>query len=91
MKIEIKGAIFLQKYDWQDEAQYVFREYDSDSEDRIKVCDHSFTVDVPEKFDPKPALIKVLRGQQDALRAKSEQMITRIEEKIQSLLCIEAK
>lgn len=41
--------------------------------------------------DMRPQFVGALREEQQKIRAESERQVTRIEERIQSLLCIESK
>ena len=51
----------------------------------------SVDYDLPDNFNYTQAEIDVLRKEQKRIQAEAQNNITRIEEKIQSLLCIEHK
>ena len=51
----------------------------------------SVDYDLPDNFNYTQAEIDVLRKEQKRIHAEAQNKITRIEEKIQSLLCIEHK
>ena len=51
----------------------------------------SVDYDLPDNFNFTQAEIDVLRKEQKRIQAEAQNNITRIEEKIQSLLCIEHK
>ena len=51
----------------------------------------SVDFDLPDNFSFTQAEIDVLRKEQKHIQAEAQNKITRIEEKIQSLLCIEHK
>ena len=51
----------------------------------------SVDFDLPDNFSFTQAEIDVLRKEQKRIQAEAQNKITRIEEKIQSLLCIEHK
>ena len=51
----------------------------------------SVNYDLPDNFNYTQAEIDVLRKEQKRIQAEAQNKITRIEEKIQSLLCIEHK
>lgn len=51
MKIVIEGLIVRQQYSWSDYPTYSFYPGSSDwkdDEDRIKICDHTIEVEVPD-------------------------------------------
>ena len=94
MQVEIKGFIFLcsGKYD----IKPTYRFYESDMsksypEEYVRVCEHTLTAEVPDDFDPKPQLVAGLRAQQVKVRADAQVEINRLEERVQSLLCLEHK
>ena len=51
----------------------------------------SVDFDLPDNFSFTQAEIDVLRKEQKRIQAEAQNKVTRIEEKIQSLLCIEHK
>lgn len=90
MKVTIKGAIYAVKYDWSDTTFYMFKDYDPASNEYVKVCDHEFTVDIPDDFDMRPGLVANLEKEKRELRAAFQARVTDIDAQIQSLLAIEA-
>jgi hypothetical protein len=47
--------------------------------------------DIPDDFDPRPAMISGLREQKQKVIADAQLEAMKIEERIQKLLCIEHK
>ena len=54
-----------------------------------KIFDVEF--DIPDGFNVNVELVKTLRKQQKAIQADAQMKFTQLEERIQSLLCIEHK
>jgi hypothetical protein len=59
------------------------------SPDTVVVREHSFEVDVDDKFDPRPGLVANLEEQKRLARAEFAKKVKEIDEQIQSLLAIE--
>ena len=72
-----------------------FKAYGSDMSQYGYICvcnfPQSVEFDLPEGFSYTVEEIKALQAQKKAVQAKANQEIVRIEERIQSLLCIEHK
>lgn len=96
MQVEIKGFIFAGPDIYGDISKPAFGFYDwdlskSDSfKDRVKVCEHTVVVDVPDNFDPRPGLIANLERERERAKAEFAKRVTEIDAQIQSLLAIEA-
>jgi hypothetical protein len=91
MKVKIEGHIQLVSYSWKKEPHYDFCSSGFENEERVNVIPHTIEIDVPDRFDPKPALVKVLQEKQRKLRAEAEREISLLDERIQNLLCLENK
>ena len=80
--------------------------YDGEPEFRVHLCDMSGSTgfgvlvtqkaidvefDVPMNFNPSVEMVNLLRKEQKAIQAEAQMQVTRLEERIQSLLCIEHK
>jgi len=59
------------------------------SPDVVAICEHSFEVDVPDSFDPRPGLVANLEEHKRQVRAEFAAKVKEIDEQIQSLLAIE--
>ncbi len=93
----IKGAIFAQKYDWQDEYEYSFIVCkDSDfsyyaKHGYIFVQEHEIAFEEPAKDTMLLNRLKSLETKKNMLMADHNVALNKIEEDIQSLLCLEYK
>ncbi|CDY79427.1 hypothetical protein BGLT_02208 [Caballeronia glathei] len=89
--ITIKGAIFALQHRWERAPSYTFYSFDASDEHTVKVCDHEFTVEIPDDFDLRPGLVANLEREKEKLRAAFTARVTEINGQIQSLLAIENK
>jgi len=91
-KIQITTLLHMQAPAYG-ETEPTFRLYPFDMSRHgcALIGERTVEVDVPEEFDPKPALINALREEQAEIRAEAQGKVNRIEERIQSLLCLENK
>lgn len=93
MQIEIKGFIMFGNYEhearWGEKPYFKFSEY-SDHENFVVVREHSFTVEVPDEFDPRPQMVEKLEAEKKKVMAEFHARVTQINAQIQSLLAIEA-
>lgn len=77
---------------WEDHERIDFQTYDPrdiDHSTAVFVSEHSFEVEVPDDFDPRPQQIQALEKKRDAVRDEMSARITEINQQIQSLLAIE--
>lgn len=92
MKHVITGYITSTQYSLNSEKQIDFRSYKPTAEyspNTVVVREHSIEVDVPDDFDPRPAMIASLEEQKQIARAKFAEEVRTIDARIQSLLAIE--
>jgi hypothetical protein len=95
MKQTIKGWVYAEPDTFAEDTNafhFGFMMYEPDPtiwKDRITVCEHSFDVDVPDNFDPRPGMVASLEAQKAKVRAELAARIKEIDDRIQSLLAIE--
>ncbi len=92
MKHLIRGYIVCKKSPWDTVAEYSFQTFDVHPEyqgDTVVVREHSFEVDVPDDFDPRPGMIEQLREKEAKARADFQKTITDIHRQISELQAIE--
>ncbi|MDR6393486.1 hypothetical protein [Paraburkholderia phenoliruptrix] len=91
MKVEIKGFILFGRHEWEccTPPYYKFYNYD-ETEGFVKVQEHSFEVEVPAHFDPRPQMVEKLEKEKKKIEAEFQARVTHINAQIQSLLAIEA-
>lgn len=92
MQYTIKGYITSTQYSPNGEKTIDFRTYRPTAEyspNTVVVREHSFEVDIPDDFDPRPAMIASLEEQKQIARKKFAEEMRTIEHRIQSLLAIE--
>ena len=92
MKVTIKGYITCQQYAWDDKPVFSFYSFDPTSYDTstVKVMEHSFEVEVPDNFDPRPGQVAALKAKKEKVQAEFAAKVKEIDEQINSLLAIEA-
>ena len=95
MKHTINGFVIYEKYAWDDKPEYTFStsEFSAHCTDqchRAIVMEHSFEIDVPDSFDPRPGFVDQLNKQKEQLRAEFSKRVMEIDAKINELLAIEA-
>lgn len=93
MKVNLKGWILFGQYEhearWGEKPYFVFKGYE-DLEGFVNVQEHSFTVEVPDDFDPRPQMVQKLEAEKRKVEAEFHARVTQINAQIQSLLAIEA-
>ena len=92
MKHLIKGYITSTQYGPKDKAEISFSRYKPSaqySQHTVVVREHSFEIEVPDDFDPRPGMIASLEEQKQIVRAKFAAEVLAIDQRIQSLLAIE--
>lgn len=91
MKVEIKGFILFGRHEWETYSAPYYRFYNYDeTEGFVKVQEHSFEVEVPDEFDPRPQMVENLEREKRKIEAEFQARVTQINAQIQSLLAIEA-
>jgi hypothetical protein len=93
MNIRIDGYITYTKYAWEDEALYNFYCFDPTGhigDDAVVLMQHSFYVEVPDNFDPRPGQIAALKAKREKAQADFSKCVMEIDAKINELLAIEA-
>lgn len=77
---------------WNIPDRYTIDSYDLGSVDAkcVTIRKQTFTVEIPDNFDPRPLQIDALRKEKQKIIAEAEAKANNIEEQIQRLLCIEA-
>lgn len=91
-KHTITGYIVSTQYGPKTEKIIDFRTYKPTAEyspNTVIVREHSIEVEVPDNFDPRPAMVASLEEQKQLIRAKFAKEVRDIDERIQSLLAIE--
>lgn len=94
MKHTIEGYIIFQQYNWEEKPEYAFSMSGhvtcTEHCNRAVVMEHSFEVEVPDDFDPRPGFVDQLQQEKERLRAEFSKKVMEIDEKINSLLALEA-
>ena len=91
MQVTINGHIFLLKRQWQEKGSFTFADTGMDQfPEYIKVMPHSFTVEVPDDFDPIPGQVAAIKKQQQELKAAFAKKMMELEDDLSKLLCIES-
>jgi len=97
MKYETKGCLYLRKYPWDTEWSLTFgppgmdKPCDSDSSAWVKIMDHTLSAVLPDNIDLVTPQVDQIRAQMQELRAKTEEALTQMQGRINSLLAIEHK
>jgi hypothetical protein len=92
MKVEINGYVTCTQYSWDDKPTYSFHAFDPTPYDSntVIVMKHGFEVEIPDNFDPRPGQVAALKAQRDKLEAEFSKRVMEINNKINSLLALEA-
>jgi len=92
MKVEINGYVTCTQYSWDDKCTYSFHGFDPTGFDSntVIVMKHSFEVEVPDNFDPRPGKVAALKAEKEKVQADFSKRVMELDEKINSLLAIEA-
>ena len=88
----IEGFITYKKYEWQEQPSISFSTYDPAKygmSDTVVIRDHSFEVEVPDDFDPRPEQIKNLEAEKNKLKNEFQARVIEIEKQINKLLALE--
>jgi hypothetical protein len=95
MEHVIKGFVtYRAAHEWEDKPKIDFYTYDprlyrSTSESIAVVKEHSFTVDVPDDFDPRPQQVAALDAKIEQTRAEFTKRLNELQEQKNKLLCLE--
>ena len=68
---------------------YRFSQCEERSDGDVTVREHSFTVEVPADFDPRPGMVEALQAKKRALQAEFAKRVTEIEREISELQALE--
>ena len=83
------------RMDWRNKPEYNAYQTDMSGDKYFGSLVTKKTVyvefDIPDGFNVNDELVKTLRKQQKTIQADAQMKLTQIEERIQSLLCIEHK
>jgi len=91
MKIKTTVHIHHQKYEWEDEGQYLVYSCKLDDTDyRVHVCEQEIEIEVPDDFDPRAQQIAALEAEKKRVMAEYQMSVKRIQDRINSLQAIEA-
>lgn len=87
----IDGFITWRHDTWMDHPEIDFLTYDPKlaGSDAVVVRPHSFEVEVPDDFDPRPAQIAALREKREKAAATFSAYVAEIDASIAKLLAIE--
>ena len=90
-KHTIDGFITWRHVAWMDRPEVTFLTYDPRAvdDDYAVVRPHSFEVEVPDDFDPRPAQIAALREKRERAAATFSAYVAEIDASISKLLAIE--
>ena len=61
------------------------------SEYTVAVKEFSFDVEVPDDFDPRQAMVEILKEKRTAILAEAQMEIKKLDDKIQDILALEHK
>ena len=93
MKVTISGYVTYRKYAWQDEPEYNFYTFDPSEhmgEETVVMMQHSFEVEVPDNFDPRPGQIAALKTKREKAQADFSKTVMEIDARINELMALEA-
>jgi len=90
MKIKTTVHIHHQKYEWEDEGQYLVYSCKLDDTDyRAHVCEQEIEIEVPDDFDPRAQQIAALEDEKKRVMAEYQMSVKRIQDRINKLQAIE--
>lgn len=96
MKVTVTGILHMYQTTWNAAPSYrIFSSDMSSCSDKnttyvpIKPVESEF--EIPDDFDPRPAIVASLREQKKSILADAHVKAVAIEERIQSILCLEFK
>lgn len=88
----IKGYITSTQYGLHGKPIVGFCTYKPNAEyspNTVIVAEHEFEVDVPDNFDPRPAMVESLNEQKRLAKVEFAKKVKELDERTQSLLAIE--
>jgi GH35 family endo-1,4-beta-xylanase len=89
MKIKTTIHIHFQKWDFEEQGQYLIYSHKFDDTNyRVHVCECEVEVEVPDEFDPRTQQIAALEQQKQKAMAEYQKTLTDINEKISRLQAI---
>lgn len=95
MKVQITGFITYRQpraWDGPDAHGFTFLFYNPEEiggDDRVVVQPHTFEVEVPDNFDPRPQMVKALEAEKEKARKDFAATVARIDRQINELLALE--
>lgn len=93
MKHTITGFVTLRPCNIEDASLVEFWPFDprkyKHMAEYVVVKEHSFEVEVPDDFDPRPEMIKALQAKQQKARADFEKLCTDIQRQISEWQALE--
>jgi len=91
-KHTINGFLVWRKWVWDAKHEIVFQHHDTTScgehSQSALVGPHSFEVEVPDDFDPTPAMVSTLEEKKRKLRLELAGKLAEIDEQISKLTCL---
>jgi hypothetical protein len=82
--------IHYQKYEWEDEGQYLIYSHKFDDTDyRSYVGSQEIEISVPDGFDPRAQQIAALEAKKQKVMAEYQKTVTEINDRISKLQAIE--
>ena len=88
MKKTITGFIAYRAPLWSGDDDYRFLSCELPESGYVTVMPHSFEVDIPDDFDPRPQMVKDLQDKKKKLMADFQARCTEIERKISELTAL---
>ena len=89
MKITHKIHIHYQKYEWEDQGEYIVYTHKFDDTDyRAHVCECEIEIEVPDNYDPREQQIAALEKQKQKVMAEYQSAVNEINERISKLQAI---
>jgi len=72
------------------EDDYVVVPTGSGGTETVVLMEHSFYVEVPDNFDPRPGQVAALKAKKEKVQAEFSKRVMELDEQINSLLALEA-
>ena len=90
MKIKTTAHVYYEKYTWDKEPRYiVFSCKMEDTDSRTYIGEQQIEVEVPDKYDPRPAQIASLERHKQKVMADCQKTLMEINDRISKLQAIE--
>ena len=90
MKIKIKIYIHYQKYEWENEGEYLVYSYKFDDTNyRAYICEQEIEIEVPANYDPRAQQIAALIKQKEKAMADYQNTVSEINDRISKLQALE--